>query len=212
MKRVAILGGTGDLGFGLALRLARAYDVAIGSRDPAKAEEAAKKASAISGAKISGLDNEQALARSEIAILAIPDVPSSEFLASLRHELRDKLVVSPIVPMEYKDNGFSIARAAESATERVALSLPQARVAGAFHTVPARQLSRIEQELEYDVLVTADSRDVFEQTAELVSSIRNLRPLYAGPLRVSRTVEALTPLLLNVARLNHLRDPSFKVV
>jgi 8-hydroxy-5-deazaflavin:NADPH oxidoreductase len=210
--KVAVIGGTGDLGFGLAVRLANSHTVTIGSRDPARASEAAAKAGSLANAHIDGKANTEAVNGCDIAILAVPDLPQDDLLPSLAPRLEEKLVISPIVPMVFKDGTFSLSLSGDSAAERVARALPLARVAGAFHTVPATRLAQLGEELAYDVLVTADSREVYEQAARLVSSIGKLRPFYAGPLAAARLVEAMTPALLNVARLNKLRSPSIKLV
>lgn len=144
--------------------------------------------------------------------MAVPDLPSADFLSSLAGALEGKLVISPIVPMQVKDGVFSLSLREESAAERVAQALPSSRVASAFQTVPAGRLARMEEELAFDVLVTADSRQVYEEAALIVSSVGKIRPLYAGPLSVSRLVEGITPALLNVSKLNKLKSPSLKLV
>ncbi|MGA2664587.1 MAG: NADPH-dependent F420 reductase [Nitrososphaerales archaeon] len=209
--RIALVGGTGDLGLGLAVRLAPAYDVTVGSRDAARAAAAAAEASRISGARVDGAENLDAARASDIAILAIPSLPSDDVLTSLRPAVAGKLVVSPIVPMEVRDGLFSAPPASASAAERVA-SVLATRVAAAFHTVPAARLLEVGRELDYDVLVTAETRVVYAEAAAVVSSIPGLRPLYAGPLRNSRMVEELTPNLLNVGKLNGIKHPSIRVV
>jgi 8-hydroxy-5-deazaflavin:NADPH oxidoreductase len=211
MKRIAVVGGTGDLGLGLAVRLARSYEVTIGSRDASRAVEAASKASELAGIRVLGEENGTAARGSEISILAIPNLPSDEVLTSLKPDLAGKLVLSPIVPMEVRDGLFAPSLESGSAAERVA-SLLGTRVAGAFHTVPAVRLLEVDTELDYDVLVTAETREVFAEAAEVVSSIARLRPLYAGPLRNSRMVEGITPTLLNVGKLNKIKSPSIRVV
>lgn len=210
--RVAVIGGTGGLGLGLAMRLAKAFEVTIGSRDPARAVAAAAQASTVSGARVGAKTNGEAARECDIAILAVPELPSADLLASLAPSLMEKLVISPIVPMLFKDGVFTLSSAGESAAERVARALPASRVAGAFHTVPAVRLARRDEELSYDVLVTAESRAVYEEAARIVSSVGKLRPLYAGPLVVSRLVEGITPALINVERLNKLKTPSMKLV
>ncbi len=210
-KSVAIVGGTGGLGLGLAARLARSCAVTIGSRDQSRAAAAAAKISS-SGGTVEGRTNEEAVRTCEAAILAVPDLPSGDLLSSLAPGLRGKLVISPIVPLQFKDGVFSVSFSEESAAERVQRALPEARVAGAFHTVPAQKLANLDEVLDYDVLVTAESRETFELASEIVSSVSKLRPLYAGPLRTSRMVEAITPTLLNVGRLNKMKNPSIKVV
>lgn len=194
------------------MRLAKAYSVTIGSRDTAKAASAAAKASAVAGVRVEGSTDGEAASSCDIAILAVPDLPSAELLSSLAQGLEGKLVISPIVPMIFKDGIFSISLSGDSAAERVAKALPASHIAGAFHTVPASRLAQLGEELAYDVLVTADSREVYEQAARVVSSVGRLRPFYAGPLMVSRMVEAITPALLNVSKLNKLRSPSIKLV
>jgi 8-hydroxy-5-deazaflavin:NADPH oxidoreductase len=212
--KIAVIGGTGSLGFGLAVRLAKAYAVTIGSRDINKAHAAAAKATDLGRMRVLSKTNAQAVLDCDIAILAVPDVPSAALLSSLAEGLKDKLVISPIVPMAVKNGVFTIPLNEESAAERVAKALPRSRVGAAFHTVPAPMLTQLGANLNYDVLVTADTRKIYDETARVVSSVGKLRPLYAGPLRVSRLVEGITPALLNVVKLNKLASssPSIKLV
>ncbi|MDA4118408.1 MAG: NADPH-dependent F420 reductase [Thaumarchaeota archaeon] len=211
-KSIAVIGGTGGLGLGLAARLAKSWAVTIGSREEARAAAAALRIASTSGGTVEGKANEEAARSCDIAIFAVPDLPPGELFASLAPGLEGKLVISPIVPLKFKDGVFTVPFSEESATERVAKSLPGSHVAGAFHTVPAPKLADLHEGLDYDVLVTAESREVFEQAAQVVSSVGRLRPFYAGPLRTSRMVEAFTPTLLNVSRLNKLDNPSIKIV
>jgi 8-hydroxy-5-deazaflavin:NADPH oxidoreductase len=211
MTRLALIGGTGDLGLGLASRLAGRYEVVIGSRDAGRALEAAAKVSSMTGAVVTGKTNAEAATASDVAILTIPDLPSNDALLSLKPGLREKLVVSPIVPMEFRDGLFYPKPSSRSAAETVA-SVLETRVAGAFHNVPAARLMERGTVLDYDVMVAADTREVFAEASELVSSIPKLRPLFAGPLSNSRTLESLTPTLLSVGKLNKIKTPSIKVV
>jgi len=212
--KISVIGGTGNLGYGLAVRLAKANQVLIGSRDVPKAKAAAAKASKLSGATVVGTSNEAAAAGCDVAILAVPDLPSPDFLAGLAKALEGKLVISPIVPLTFKGGIASVSLSGESAAERVAKALPGSRVASAFQTVPAPVLAQLEEKMDYDVLVTADSKEVYEEAAKVVSAVGRLRPLYAGPLRISRMVEAMTPVLLNASRFNDLgtSSPSIKLV
>lgn len=209
--RLAIIGGTGDLGLGLAVRLSRHCDVLIGSRDSARAENAAGQARNLSGGSVVGCSNSDAASRCDSAILAIPDLPEDGFLKELAAPLTGKLVISPVVPMRFEGGHFSYSLQEGSAAEKVALSL-KSNVASALHTVPAKKLLKLEESLEFDVLVAAENREIFAQASEIISSINHLRPLYAGPLSVSRLIESITPLLLNVERLNKLRWPSIRIV
>jgi NADPH-dependent F420 reductase len=210
--KIAVIGGTGDLGFGLAVRLAKAYEVTIGSRDLPRATEAAAKAGALARVRIKAQANRGAARACDIAILAVPDLPPAGLLEPLASSLEEKLVISPIVPMVSKNGVFSLSHPEESAAERVAKALPKSKVAAAFHTVPAPKLALLDEALDYDVLVTADSREVFDKASRVVASVGRLRPLYAGPLVVSRMVEAMTPTLLNVSKLNKIDSPSIKLV
>ena len=196
---------------GLAVRLSKHYAVLIGSREEARAHKSAEQVKGISGGSVLGCTNGDAAGACEVAILAIPDLPTPEMLRELAPSLRGKLVISPIVPMKFHDGVFSYTLREGSAAEKVASAL-QARVASALHTVPAEKLLKLDQALELDVLVAADSRETFVETAELVSKIERLRPLHAGPLGVSRMVESITPLLLNVGRFNKIRSPSIRIV
>jgi hypothetical protein len=211
MTRVAIVGGTGDLGMGLGARLAKDSQVVLGSRDRSRATDAASRVTALSGSHVEGRSNEEAASWCEVAILAIPELPSDETLLSLKPALGGKLVISPIVPMTIRDGLFFPSLESGSAAERVA-SVLQTRVASAFHAVPAAKLLKVKSALDCDVLVAAETTEVFAEAAALVSSIDGLRPLYAGPLRVSRMLEAMTPALLNVGKLNKIKSPSIRVV
>ena len=210
-QTVAVIGGTGDLGLGLASRLAGSYRVVIGSREAARAADAASRASALSGSLVDGMANTDAASTADIAILAIPDLPSDEVLLSLKPKLSGKLVISPVVPMDFKDGLFFPRPSTTSAAEKMH-SVLQTRMAAAFHHVPAARLLEANRVLEYDVLVAADTRDIFTEAAQLVSRVSKLRPLYAGPLASSRTLESLTPTLLNVGKLNKIKTPSVRVV
>lgn len=211
MKSIAVIGGTGDLGLGLAVRLARSYRVTIGSREASRATGAAARASGLSGRTIQGEENILAARRAEISVLAIPDLPSDELLLALKPELAGKLVISPIVPMIVRDGVFVYSLESGSAAEKVS-SVLGTRVAGAFHTVPAERLLKVDQKLDCDVPVTAESREVYNEAAEVVLSVDGLRPLYAGPLKNSRAVEGITPMILNLGKYNRIRSPSIKVV
>lgn len=208
---IGLVGGTGDLGMGLAYRFAKKYRVAVGSRDPTRAVETASRVSQLAGSPITGASNFEAASASDAVILTIPDLPSDDVLRALKPAVSGKLVVSPIVPMEYKDGLFSPALASGSAAEKVSAVL-ETRVAAAFHNVPAARLLEAGAPLDYDVLVAAETRGVYSEAAEIVSSIEGLRPLYAGPLRVSRGIESLTPTLLNVGKFNKIKNPSVRVV
>ncbi len=219
--KIAILGGTGDLGKGLALRLAKNNEVLIGSREKEKAErlaseyrEEGKKFGL--DLKLTGFTNQEAIDNSERIIISVPYVVLPQFLLTLKN-YEGKLFISPVVPMVKTKAGFSyepfrLGDKEVSAAELIKSTLGGARVASAFHTVPAMKLSDLSFKLDYDVLVAADELETFEEVSQIVSSIEGLKPFYAGKLYTSKYLESLTPLLLNVAINNKLHTPSIKIV
>jgi 8-hydroxy-5-deazaflavin:NADPH oxidoreductase len=193
--KVAVLGGTGKMGRGLAKHLSRKNEVIIGSRDSTKAEAAAKD---IPGAK--GGDYSTASSEADAVVLAIPYEALPEVLGLVK-EVSGKLVISAINPMKMDSGMFVPACDGGSAAEELAKLLPGSRVATAFNNVSATFLQREEFPL-VDVLIASDTRETYEEAAGLVRTIQNMRPLYAGPLSQAGTIERITPLELNVAKLN----------
>jgi NADPH-dependent F420 reductase len=193
--KVAVLGGTGAMGWALAKQLSRNNTVVIGSRDPARAEEAAKR---INGA--TGADYATAASGADVVVFAIPYSAIDE-ASGLAKELKGKLVISIFNPLKLEGGLLQYPLEKGSAAEELAAHLPESRVATAFNNVPARMFEK-EEAVMMDILVTADSKETFEEAAALVRSIPNLRPLYVGPLSQAQVVERLTALVLNLARLN----------
>jgi len=183
------------MGRALAKHLSRSYDVIIGSRDPARA---AAVAAAIGGA--SGADYRGASRSADVVIFAIP-YEAMGLVADLAAEASTKLVISVINPMKMEGGLLRYALEDGSAAEELAAILPHSRVATAFNNVPSGFL-RDDVVPPVDILVAADSKETYEEAAKLVSSIREMRPLYVGPLTEARIVEEVTPLVLNLASLN----------
>jgi NADPH-dependent F420 reductase len=203
--RIAIIGGTGKLGVGLASQLSKKLEVQIGSRDRAKAEKAA---AGIPG--VTGGDNLTVASRCDAAVLVIP-YQAVAWLGTLEAALADKLVISPVVPMKEVGGTFYYDLERGSAAEEVAAKLSRSRVAAALHTVPSRFFSKGAKEV-IDVPVAANDRQTFDETVRVISCLEGVRPLYVGPLTVASSIERLTPLLLNLAKLNGLKAPSVKFV
>jgi len=210
--RIAIIGGTGSLGAGLALRLSKRHEVLVGSRDAQRATKAARRLSDLAGRTIAGGLATDVATACEVAILATSFDSGGALLSSLEAPLSRKLVISPIVPMKVQAGLFVYTPAGVSAAEQAASILKESLVAAALHTVPAPVLQRADVPLDLDVLVAADSRQTFEDAASVISSMERFRPLYAGPLTQARELERLVPLLLNVAKLNGLRNLSIKLI
>jgi NADPH-dependent F420 reductase len=205
MEAIPIIGGTGALGFGLAVRLAAAgRPVAIGSRDAGRAEEsAAKVRERVEGAEVEGLENPEAAKRGPILFLAVPFRAQSENLTNLKDALEPRqILVDATVPLAAAVSGKATrllgvpqGSAAQQAQEMVPDGVT---VVSALHTVGAAALGDLDEQLDEDVLVTGDDRDAKRRVAELIALIDGLRPVDAGRLEISRLVEGLTPMLISV--------------
>jgi hypothetical protein len=193
--KVAIIGGTGSMGMALARHLSRNDEVIIGSRDPARAKAAAE---GIRGAV--GMDYRGASKAANVVLFTIP-YSAIGSVRELAPELAGKLVISMINPLREEEGLLVYAGGDVSAAEELARLLSGSRVATAFNNVPSGFLAR-EAVPPVDVLVAADSKETYEEAAKLVKGIREMRPLYAGPLSQARIIEGITPLVLNLARLN----------
>ena len=204
-EAIPIIGGTGALGYGLALRWALAgRPIVLGSRDADRAAEAARKLSdAVPDAEIEGLANSEAAKQGPVVVLAVPFRAQSENLTNLREVLEPgQLLVDCTVPLAAAVSGKATrtlgvwqGSAAEQAQERVPEGVT---VVAAFHTVGAPDLGDREAVLDEDVLVCGDLKADKARVAELVEAIPGLRAVNAGPLEVARFVEQLTPLLISI--------------
>jgi NADPH-dependent F420 reductase len=209
--KVGIIGGTGDIGEGIAMRLSSNHEVVIGSREQDKAAESSTTCYATVTklglpCSISGLSNQDAVDRSDIVILAIPFRHIEPTLASLTG-LEDKIVISPINPMEKKEYFIYTPPIEGSAALLVKKLLPPGtRVCSAFNTVAANKWKAFSEELDFAIPVCGDDPGAKAIVMDLIRSIPGVKPYDAGPLAVSSMVECLTPLLLNIARFNRMRD------
>jgi 8-hydroxy-5-deazaflavin:NADPH oxidoreductase len=203
--KVAVLGGTGRMGRVIAKQLSRKNEIAIGSRDAARAREAAK---GIGGSE--GMDYPGAAKWAEGVVFAIP-YPAMKEAARTAGDLAGKLVISAVNPMKVEGGMFRHSMEEGSAAEELARMLPGARVATAFNNVSSLFFER-EAVAPLDILIATDGRKTFDEVAGLVKSIPNLRPLYAGPLSEARTVEMITPLVLNLSKLNGTKSLSTRFV
>jgi NADPH-dependent F420 reductase len=193
--KVAVIGGTGKMGLAVAKQLSKKHKVIIGSRDPARAKEAAK---GISGA--SGDDYHSAVEAADVVVVSVPYEAMAP-LAGLAEVTKGKLVISMINPIRMEGGILLFGLEKGSAAEELARLLPGSRVATAFNNVPRAFLER-EISTPFDVLIAAETRETYEEAAALVKEIDGLRPLYAGPLSQAEMVERITPLILNLANLN----------
>jgi len=205
LPTIPIVGGTGALGAGLALRWAQAgAPIAIGSRSAERAEEAAAKLrEAVPDTKVEGLLNEDAARAAEIVFLTVPFRAQSENLNNLREALRPgQILVDCTVPLAAAVSGKatrSLGVWQGSAAQQAQEMVPEGvAVVAALHTIGAPTLADPAAKLDEDVLVCGDRKADKTRVARLIELIPGLRAVNAGPLEMARIVEQLTPLLISV--------------
>jgi NADPH-dependent F420 reductase len=199
--RIAVLGGTGAQGSGLALRLANAgHTVTIGSRDAGRAQAAASELSARTGKPIAGADNRGAADAGEIVILAVPYAVERATVEAVLDRLQGKILVDATVPLVPPKVSVVQLPAAQSAVAAIQeLAGKTVRVVSAFQNVSAQHLSDLDHAVDCDVLVCGDDRDACDVVIGLCEDI-GLRGLHAGAIRNSAAAEALTSVLININR------------
>ncbi|GAB3447452.1 NADPH-dependent F420 reductase [Streptomonospora sediminis] len=198
---VAVLGGTGDQGSGLALRLAMAgHRVVIGSRSAERAGNAAEQLGA--GLPVSGAGNAEAARSCDIVIVAVPWEGHRELLESLAGDLAGKLVVDCVNPLGFDGKGpYALEVEEGSAAQQAEAVLPDSRVVAAFHHVSATLMADPAVErIELDVLVLGDDRSATDTVRALAARIPGMRGIYGGRLRNAHQVEALTANIIAVNR------------
>jgi NADPH-dependent F420 reductase len=200
---VSILGGTGALGRGLAARLARAgHPVVLGSRDAARATEAARElTTAVGGnARIDGATNEEAASAGEVVLLATPWDASGESIRALAGPLTGRLVVSCINPLGFDELGpYGLPVPEGSAAEQVAALLPASTLAAAFHHLSAPSLANLDKDLSgEDVLVCGDDASARATVVELAAAVTGRPGIDVGALRQARVLEPFTAVLIAV--------------
>ncbi|HZV74702.1 MAG TPA: NADPH-dependent F420 reductase [Conexibacter sp.] len=214
---VTIVGATGDLGFGLALRLASAgVPVVIGSRDAGRAAEAAERVqAAVPGAEVRGLANPDAAVAADVVVLSVPFASQASTLRSIRGALRPgTLLLDVTVPLAAAVGGrptrvLSVwqGSAAQQAQELVPEGVT---VVSGLHTVAARHLAELDHPLDEDVLLASDDSDAKQRIAALIKQIPGLRPIDAGRLEMARITEQLTALTIGI-NIRHRATAGFKV-
>jgi len=224
-NKIGIIGGTGDLGFGLALRWARAgVPVMIGSRDQNKAMQAAQrieetlKLDAPTQSphfSISGTENAQAAAQSWVLVLAVPISAQADILKSIRSSLRGAIVVDATVPLAAALGGKPTrmlrlwqGSAAAQARELLPATTP---VLAAFHNVSAGVLQDLTATPECDILVCGDDDAAKQAVFPLIKLIPGLRPIDAGPLEMSSIVESITALLISLNRRHRVHHSGIRI-
>jgi NADPH-dependent F420 reductase len=202
---VSIIGGSGALGFGLAVRLASAgVQITIGSRDTLRADQAVARAqTAVPGGSFVALSNELAAEAADLVILTVPFRNQSETLTNLKGALRSgQILLDATVPLAAAVSGRATrmlgvwqGSAGQQAQEMVPDGV---RVVSAFHTVSAASLTDLDHQLAEDVLVCGDRREDKQTVAAMIDRIPGLRSVDCGRLEMARITESLTALLISV--------------
>lgn len=224
--KIGIIGGTGGMGEGFALRWCVNHDIILGSRDKQKAQMAAENhinnmnnngfSEKIAGS-IKGDDNLSVAKESEILILSIPYENIESTCKDIENIIKDEcIVVSPIVPMSRNQDGFyyiPFIDGKKSAGALVAENLPKCnKVISAFHTISEVKLKNIKDSLNADTFICTDNKESLQILSNLIAEIDGLRAVYLGPLSLSYQAEVMTPMILNASKQNKLKHPGIKLV
>jgi NADPH-dependent F420 reductase len=211
---VAILGGTGQQGGGLARRLAHAgASVIVGSRDPDRARETVQDWAAARPIEVA--DYAGATARAQTTVLAVPFESVDTVLAAIEsHFAEGAVVVDVTVPITFAGGKMALVEVPEgSAAEHVRVKLPpHVALACAFKTIPARLLAAIDVPLDCDEFVCGDSDAARARAAALVALLPGLRSVDVGPLVRARSIEHMTALAIAINRRYKVHDARFRVI
>jgi len=206
LDRVTVIGGTGDEGFGLSCRWAKAgLEVIVGSRDAARGEQAAERVRSLVGdARVKGLENAEAAASSDVVVVTVPFSGQAQIYRSISEHLRDEaVVVDCTVPVAAAVGGKAshvLGVWQGSAAQQAQSLLPKGTIVCAgFHTLASGALADLDSPVEGDVLVCGRKAGK-PIVRELVEAIPDLRFVDAGPLENARLIEPLTSLLIGINR------------
>ena len=182
---IGIVGGSGDFGQGLAERLRRiGEEVVIGSRTP----------------RDEFVSNEEACVRSDVVFLSVPPGGVADMAYELRDALAGRVVVSVAAPIVFREGQAGAAPGELALAEITSVAAPEARVVAGFHTVSARALADPDVPLDEDVLLAGDDAEAKAVVADIAERLVEGRAVDCGRLEVSRWLETLTAVLLNVNR------------
>jgi hypothetical protein len=196
---IGVLGGTGPLGKGLARRwCAAGLKVVIGSRSADRAQAVAEEL----GASARGADNHECASSADLLVVAVPWDGHADLLRSVADATAGKVVVDVVNPLGFDKQGpFPLDIPEGSAAQQAQILLPEARVVGAFHHVSAVLLNDPDvEEIRMDVLVLGEEREDTDLVRALADAVPGMRGVYAGRLRNTGQVEALTANLIAINR------------
>ena len=208
---IAILGGTGHEGTGLALRWAsNGYDVIIGSRQEEKALKVTDEINEILGKKlVRGMENGAAAREADINVLTVVATAHEAALTGLKDDLQGKILVDATARIKFPNPKPP----APPSAARLAQDLlgEGVRVVAAFQNIPASALKNLEKDLNSDVLVCADNREDADQVCELIREA-GMNAFYVGDLDIAITLEGITAVLVYLNKFNDIKHASIKIV
>lgn len=222
--KIGIIGGTGGMGKGFALRWCLKHDVLIGSRDSQRASDAAseyvtsaKEAYGGISGTISGNDNVSVAQQSDVLILAIPYENIDSICSELLGKIKDGCtVISPIVPMVKTETGFEFIPIKEGkpfAHQLVQKHMKnKSKLVSAFHVISEKKLVDPKLPLDYDIFVCGDDKESLDVVNSLISEIKGLRAIFLGSGALAYLAEMSTPLLLNAMIKNKMKNPGIKIL
>ena len=222
--KIGIIGGTGGMGKGFALRWCKKHEIIIGSRDAERAISAANEYADLAkdtygniDGKILGKDNISVAKESEILILSIPYQNIDSICSQLLPEINSEcVVISPIVPMIKTDVGFECIAIKENkpfSHQAVEKHMnDKTKLVSAFHVISEKKLVNPTLSLDYDIFVVGDDMNSVKVVNDLINEIEGLRPIYLGGGKLSYLVEMCTPLLLNAMIRNKMKNPGIKII
>jgi hypothetical protein len=222
--KIGIIGGTGGMGKGFALRWSQNHDVMVGSRDAARASDSAKEYTDLAKeafgqikGTITGSDNLTVAKNSDVLILSIPYENIDSVCPEILSQVKDScVVISPIVPMVKTDVGFEFIPIKENkpfSYQLVSKHMKnKLKLVSAFHVISEKKLVNPTMVLDYDIFVCGDDNAAVEVVNGLINEIKGLRPIYLGPGELSYLAEISTPLLLNAMIRNKIKNPGIKII
>lgn len=217
---VAVIGGTGEEGFGLSLRLARAgHRVIIGSRSAEKGATRAEEAAELLGGDVAieGTTNDEAAAASGFVAVTVPFAGQADIYRAIKPAVKPgTIVLDATSPLATAVGGrpWQVVRPwhGSAAEQAEAILSEGVRVVAGFHTIAAAALRDLDHPLESDVLVCGSDAEAKETAGVLIEDIPNLRWVDCGDLSSARIAETLTALLVSVNRAYKVHDSGFRIV
>jgi NADPH-dependent F420 reductase len=211
--KIAVIGGTGKEGSGLALRWANAgHEVIIGSRDPEKARRAAEKLNLVLGSeRIRGTDNLSAAQEAEVVVLSVPYAAHKDTLSSVKEALTGKVLIDVTVPVNPADyTRVMLPPGGSASQEAQALLGDQVKVVTAFQNISATHLKKLDAPIHCDVLVCSNDEAAKQVGMQLVADA-GMKAWDAGPLDNAVVVEGLTAILLGINKRHKVKGAGIRI-